>query len=99
MYRSQHVCWHISSHLHTHAQPQTRGCITEGFLFCFVSTCWYGVLYTEVPLQIRHRVFYGIGRYSFTFQEILSVITKVDLSRVLKCSCAMWWKYFYIKGL
>lgn len=96
MYRSQHVCWHVFFHMHS--QPQTQGCITEGcFVLFLISTLWR-VLCTEVPLQIDHRVSYGIRRYSFTFQEI-SMITKINLRRVLKCYCAMWWGYFYIKGL
>lgn len=46
-------------------------------VFCFVFNIYSlalislsGVLCTEVPLQIDHRVSHDIRRYSFTFREI-----------------------------
>lgn len=60
----------LARFFHMHSQPQTQGCITEGcFVLFLISTLWR-VLCTEVPLQIDHRVSYGIRRYSFTFREI-----------------------------
>lgn len=89
------------SHLHTHSQPQTQGCITEGcFVLFLISTLWC-VLCTEVPLRIDHRVFVLWHQKIFFYVsgKFLCVITKVNLRRVLKCYCAMWGRYFYIKGL
>lgn len=91
---------HTSTRVHTH-NPQTQGCITDvlGCFFYFFNMCFLVWSASHRSSMSVHRMFMASEDILLVPGKFLSIITKVNHSRLLECYCAMWWKYFYIKGL
>lgn len=100
MYRSQHVCWNVFfTSAHALTAPDSR--LYNRRVFCFVFNIYsLGVYFAQkFHCKLITEFLMASEDILLRFGKFLSVITKVNLPRVLKCYCAMWWGYFYIKGL